>query len=67
MQKVGSASYEFERNPGWHIHSMFHVLLLEPYKSDGRVQPLPPSIELEGALEYEVEAILQIAFQARNA
>ena len=44
-------------NPGWHIHPVFHVSLLEPFKSDGRIQPPPPPIELEGALEYEVEAI----------
>jgi hypothetical protein len=30
---------------------------MELYKSDGRVRPSPPPIELEGALKYEVEAI----------
>jgi hypothetical protein len=38
---------------------VFHVSLLEPYRESGRVQPPPPPIEMEGALEYEVESILQ--------
>ena len=42
---------------------MFHVSLLEPYREDGRVQPPPPPIELEGALEYEVESILDHRFR----
>jgi hypothetical protein len=44
-------------NPGWRVHPVFHVSLLELYKSDGRVRPPPPPIELEGALEYEVDVI----------
>ncbi len=38
---------------------MFHVSLLEPYRTDGRVQPPPPPVELESILEYEVATILQ--------
>jgi hypothetical protein len=37
-------------NPGWRIHPVCHVLLLESYKKDGRVRP-PPSIALEGITE----------------
>jgi hypothetical protein len=57
VQKVGPVSYQLEMNPGWRVHHVFHVSLLELYKSDGRVRPPPPQIELEGALEYEVETI----------
>jgi hypothetical protein len=41
---------------------VFHVSLLEPYREDGRVQPPPPPIEMEDALEYEVESILEHRF-----
>jgi hypothetical protein len=57
VQKVGPVSYKLEMNPGWCVHPVFHVSLLELYKSDGRVRPPPPPIELEGALEYEVDVI----------
>jgi hypothetical protein len=50
-------------NPGWCVHHVFHVSLLEPYREDGRVQPPPPPLEMEGALEYEVESILEHRFQ----
>jgi hypothetical protein len=41
---------------------VFHVSLFEPYRESGRVKPPPPSIEMEGALEYEVEWILDHQF-----
>jgi hypothetical protein len=50
-------------NPGWRVRVVFHVSLLEPCREDGRVQPPPPPIEMEGALEYEVESILQHRFR----
>jgi hypothetical protein len=42
---------------------MFHVSLLEPYREDGRVQPPPPPVKMEVALEYEVESILEHQFR----
>jgi hypothetical protein len=59
VQKVGPVSYKLEMNPGWRVHPVFHVSLLELYKTDGRIRSPPPSIELEGALDYEVETILK--------
>jgi hypothetical protein len=44
-------------NPGWRVHPVFQVSLLELYKTDGKIRHPPPPIELEGALEYEKETI----------
>jgi hypothetical protein len=62
VQVVGLVAYELKMNLGWRVHHVFHVLLLEPYRESGRVQPPPPPIEMEGALEYEVESILEHRF-----
>jgi hypothetical protein len=50
VQVVGPIAYKLKMNPGWRVHPVFHVSLLEPYRESGRVQPPPPSIEMEGAL-----------------
>ena len=65
-QVVGPVAYKLKMNPGWRVHPVFHVSLLEPYRSDGRVQPPPPPIELEGVLEYEVDSILNHRFRGRR-
>jgi hypothetical protein len=59
VQKVGPVSYKVEMNPGWRVHPVFHVSLVELYKTDGRIRTPPPPIGLEGAREYEVETILK--------
>jgi hypothetical protein len=41
VQVVGPVAYKLKMNPGWHVHPVFHVSLLEPYREDGRVQPPP--------------------------
>jgi hypothetical protein len=63
VQVVGPVAYKLKMNPGWRVHPMFHVSLLELYREDGRVQPPPPLVEMEGALEYEVESILEHRFR----
>jgi hypothetical protein len=64
VQVVGPVAYKSKMNPGWRRgHPVFHVSLLEPYREDGRVQPPPSPIEMEGALEYEVESILEHRFR----
>jgi hypothetical protein len=63
VQVVGAVAYKLKMNPGWRVHSVFHVSLLEPYREDGRVQPPPSPIEMEGALEYEVESIFEHRFR----
>jgi hypothetical protein len=63
VQVVGPVAYKLKMNSGWRVHPVFHVSLFEPYKEDGRVQPPPPPIEMEGTLEYEVESILEHRFR----
>jgi hypothetical protein len=62
VQMVGPIAYKLKINLGYCVHPMFHVLLLEPYRESGRVQSPPPPIEWEGALEYEVESIIEHRF-----
>jgi hypothetical protein len=66
VQVVGPVAYKLKMNPGWRVYPVFHMSLLEPYKEDGRVQPPPPPIEMEGALEYEMEPILEHRFRLKN-
>jgi hypothetical protein len=59
VQVVGPVAYKLKMTPGWRVHPVFHVLLLEPYRESGRMQPPPPPIEMEGALQYKVESFLE--------
>jgi hypothetical protein len=40
VQVVGSVAYKLKMNPGWRVHPVFYILLLEPYRESGRVQRL---------------------------
>jgi hypothetical protein len=43
------------------IHPVFHASLLDPHRANtipGRIQPPPPPVTVEDALEYEVQEIL---------
>jgi hypothetical protein len=62
VQVVGPVAYNLKMNAGLRVHPVFHMLLLELYREIGRVQPPPPLIDMEGALEYEVESILEHRF-----
>jgi hypothetical protein len=56
--KVGKVAYKLSLPQSMKCHPVFHVSLLKAYRTDGRVQPPPPPIEVDGELEYEVEQIL---------
>jgi hypothetical protein len=66
LQKVGNLANRLETNSGWRIHPVFHVSLLEPYRSNGRVQPPPVPFELKGHLEYEVKCIFDHRFSVKK-
>jgi len=40
------------------VHPVFHVSLLKPYHADGREQPAPPPIEVDGEQLWKFEDIL---------
>jgi len=50
-------AYQMDLPKELKIRDVFHVSLLHPYKSDGTVQPPPPSL-IEGQEEFEVHMML---------
>ena len=57
IDKVNDAAYKLQLPDNLKIHNVFHVSLLQPYRSN-RYQPPPLPIDVDGELEYEVEQIL---------
>jgi Chromo (CHRromatin Organisation MOdifier) domain len=57
--RVGTQAYELILLARWKIHDVFHVSVLERYRTDGSVQPPPPAELLGDEEEYEVEQILE--------
>lgn len=57
VRAVGKQAYELNLPARWRIHDTFHVSQLEPYRTDGSVQPPPPAELLDGEVEYEVQSI----------
>ena len=60
LDKIGSRSFRLELDKRWRIHNVFHVSLLEPYKTSEnfiRTQHRPEPEEIEGENEYAVEKI----------
>nr|ABG38270.1 hypothetical protein [Dunaliella viridis] len=51
-------AYKLELPEYMKIHPVFHVSLLKPYRRDGRVQPPPMPVTVEGEEWFLVEAIL---------
>lgn len=62
LEEVNTRSFRLELPPSMsRVHPVFHVSLLEPFQENdilGRIAPPPPPIEVDGDIEYEVEAIL---------
>ena len=58
MKRIGTSAYELELPRNLLLHDVFHVSLLKPFHSDGRVQPPPPALMVDGQEEFEVELLL---------
>jgi uncharacterized protein (DUF952 family) len=61
-KKIGTRAYELDLKDRWRIHKVFHTTLLEPYRENPfherpAIRPHPE--EIDGSLEYEIEAIIQ--------
>ena len=60
-KQINTVAYQLELHASMKIHPIFHASLLEIYHESiisRRSQPTPPSIEINGCEEYEVESIL---------
>jgi hypothetical protein len=58
IERIGKVAYKVELPPNPKMHDVFHDQLLKEYRSNGKVQPPPPLIEIDDSLEYEVERVL---------
>jgi hypothetical protein len=55
--RVSTVAYRLELPKHYGIHDVFHISLLKPYRTDGRVQP-PPPIELDEGMGYAIDDIV---------
>ena len=62
VKVISPVAYKLELPPTWRIHPAFHVSNLKWYHCSAefkRTEKPPPPIMVEGAEEYEAEAILR--------
>jgi len=60
LEQRGELAYKLEISDRWKIHPVFHMRLLEPYRTSTRptrAQPPMTPDEIDGDLEWEVEKI----------
>ena len=66
LERIGIAAYKLLLPETMKIHDVFHVSLLEPYRSDGRCQPPPVTLFLDGDEQFEIEAVLAVREPRHN-
>lgn len=57
LEKLGQVAYKLKLPDPWRVHPVFHVSLLKPYQTDGRVQP-PVPLLVDGEVYYLIDQIL---------
>jgi hypothetical protein len=60
LKKIGTRAYRVELPPTIKVHNVFHVSLMEPYRTSkfpNLQKSPPPSEELEGETSWEVESV----------
>jgi hypothetical protein len=58
LAKLGSVAYRLDLPAAMKCHNVFHVSLLAPFKADSRYQPPPPTVQVDGELEYVISAVI---------
>ncbi len=48
VKVVNEVAYQIKLPDGWRIHGVFHVSLLKPYYNNGKHQPPPPALLVDG-------------------
>ena len=66
LEKIGQCAYRLLLPENMKIHDVFHVSLLEPYRTDGRCQPPPVTLFLDGDVQFDVEAVLAVRQERDN-
>ena len=57
-RRIGTVAYQLALPISVKVHDVFHVSLMAPYRSSGRVQPPPPPVDIDGDAGYEVARII---------
>jgi len=62
LEQRGQLAYKLEISDRWKIHPVFHVPVLEPYRTSTRLareQPPMTPEEIDGDLDWEVEKLVK--------
>lgn len=66
IKEINEVAFQLELPDNMKCHNVFHVSLLKPYIADARHSKPPPPDVVDGALEYEVDSILNHEVRSRG-
>jgi hypothetical protein len=64
VQMVGPVAYKLRMNPGWRVHPVFHVLILEPYREAAGYNPHRLQLKWKALSSMRWNRFLSIDFGA---